>query len=648
VRSRSDLADERQLVEAQRLAQIGSWEWRLDVDEVTWSAELYRIFGLDPDHFQPSVESYIEHVHPADRDGVRAIGERIRSETGSTAAHHRVVRADGVQRVVYVRGDAVLDEDGRPVRVFGTVQDVTEQRGAEERLARSEQQLAEAQQLAHLGSWEWTADENRVTGSRELGRMMGIPEGTAPLDYRDALTYVHAEDRDRVDETLRVAVERMQATFSLEFRIVRPDGEVRELQSRASVERDADGRVRRVFGTHQDITELRQSERALRRAERRFRELLDAAPDLIVGIDAAGRVVLTNAALERLTGYRADEVIGRHAADMTPESARSEYIRRHGEFFAGREPSPSQGEFVIRRKDGSEFHCEVTFSRLDAEEGLLAVASIRDVSERREAQATRRKLEGRLRQAERLESVGQLAGGIAHDFNNLLAVILNYAAFVRGELPPNHPLCREVVQIEQAAHRAAELTRQLLIFARREIAAPEPLDLNRALGAAMPLIRRAVGDSVEVDVALEEQLWPVLADAGEVEQVLLNLAVNARDAMPGGGRLEIATANVAVGRDELPAQVGSGPGRHVRLRVADTGTGMAREVAERAFEPFFTTKAPGGGTGLGLASVYGIVKQAGGHIELRSEPGAGTEATLFLPAVDVPATAASSEGQPRP
>jgi signal transduction histidine kinase len=266
-------------------------------------------------------------------------------------------------------------------------------------------------------------------------------------------------------------------------------------------------------------------------------------------------------------------------------------------------------------------------------------------------------IHGRLQQSQRLESLGELAGGIAHDFNNLLAVIINYAAFVAHDLEgaARAPgggrwlsTLEDVEQIRRASERAANLTRQLLSFARRDVVQPEVVDVNAVVSEVEQLLKRTIGEHVELVSSLQHDLWQVTMDPGQLEQILVNLAINARDAMPDGGRLTIDTANITI--DELYGASRSGlqEGPYVRLRIADTGTGMPEDIAKRAFDPFFTTKPPGQGTGLGLASVYGIVKQAAGSAQLYSELGIGTTFTALLPATDRPLARAVTEPRPAP
>ena len=395
-----------------------------------------------------------------------------------------------------------------------------------------------------------------------------------------------------------------------------------------------------------DVSERQQ-------AKRKFEQFVELAPDAIVGVGRDGLIVLVNAQTEALFGHPRDELLGKPVELLVPERLRSVHPGHRAAYHADPRTRPMGAKLELfgRRRDGSEFPAEISLSSVETEEGALAVASIRDVSERvaaereqarleeelrdaRQAEVEREKrgLEEQLDQLRRLDSVGQLAGGIAHDFNNLLAVIINYAEFVAEAIDERSPAYEDVEEIRRAAQRGAALTRQLLIFSRRDIVRPQVLDLNRLLSELQKLLRRTLGEHVRLDTRLAQDLRPVEADPGQLEQVLVNLAVNARDAMPGGGDLIVETADVELD-DEFCREQGLGePGWYVRLVVSDTGSGMTRETASHAFEPFFTTKAKGEGTGLGLATVYGIVKEAGGAVQLYSEPGIGTTVKTYLPA----------------
>jgi signal transduction histidine kinase/ActR/RegA family two-component response regulator len=297
-----------------------------------------------------------------------------------------------------------------------------------------------------------------------------------------------------------------------------------------------------------------------------------------------------------------------------------------------------------RRKDGIVLDVSVSVSPVrDASGVVVGAATVsRDITERNRAEAARRALEDRLHQSERLESLGQLAGGIAHDFNNVLGVIMNYAAFVAEETASQPAVRADVEQIQTAAERAARLTKQLLIFARRDTVTLGPLDLNAIVADIRNLLSRSIGQHIALNVEAAADLATILADRGQIEQVLLNLAVNARDAMPQGGTLTIETSPAELEEGSLRLHPPVNPGRYVELAVSDTGTGMGADVVDHIFEPFFTTKPKGQGTGLGLATVYGIVAEAGGTISIHSKEGVGSTFRLLFPATDSPVPTSSN------
>lgn len=388
--------------------------------------------------------------------------------------------------------------------------------------------------------------------------------------------------------------------------------------------------------------------------ESMFEGLLEAAPDAIVGVTADGTIMLANAQTERLFGYRREELVGQSVDLLVPAHFRAAHPGHRDRYFAQPRSRPMGAGVALTavRKDGTEFPAEISLSALETGGGLVVSAAIRDVTDRLIAQAERERLiqqaerdaaERRLQHARRLESLGELAGGVAHDFNNILAVIANYTELVRETLSEPAPdraavdtACDDLEQISRAAERATRLTKQLLAFGRRDITQAEVLDLNHIVTGVHQMLHRTIGEHIHMIIELDPALRPVAADATQVEQILVNLIVNARDAMPTGGTVSIETANAELGDDDV-TESSPPAGRYVRLRIGDTGCGMPPDVAERAFEPFYTTKPRGSGTGLGLATVYGIVRAAGGDINLYSEPGIGTTITILLPATDQPA-----------
>jgi PAS domain S-box-containing protein len=399
--------------------------------------------------------------------------------------------------------------------------------------------------------------------------------------------------------------------------------------------------------------------------------ILASTHDAIIGVTRKGVIDSWNPAAAELYGYEAEEIIGRNVAVLVAPDRREEEAEMLRRIIRGG-PAAQYGTTRVT-KDGSDVGVSITtsvivdksnaitgavmVSRRLAEPGVGQAQSDHGLEEqRRVADADKAFLEAQVQQMQRLEVLGRLAGGVAHDFNNLLAVILNYASFVAEELAagsesaPDWEQRRQVAQgdvaqIQRAAERATDLTHQLLAFARREVVQPQVLNLNDAVTGVEELLRRSLGEDMELVISLPDGLWPILADPGQIEQILVNLAINSRDAMPGGGLLRVDTANVAVDADSVAGGSPVRPGRYVRLRVSDTGSGMTADVATHAFEPFFTTKRDGNGTGLGLATVYGIVTQAEGTIGITSDPGDGTTFTIMLPVTD---EAAASIEEPAP
>jgi PAS domain S-box-containing protein len=398
-----------------------------------------------------------------------------------------------------------------------------------------------------------------------------------------------------------------------------------------------------------------------------FELLFEATPDAVLVVNSKGLIRLVNRQVERLFGYIRVELLGRPLETLVPDRVQSAHSDHRSAYFSHPTDRPMDLGLdpVGRRKDGTEFPIDVSLSSLETQEGLLVLAAVRDISTRKRAENERavieagrqvrrddeqEKLETQLHQAHRLESVGQLAGGVAHDFNNLLAGIMNYAGLVSATLrqemdcrglSEDHvfvSIAEDVEEITSVAKRAASLTRQLLIFSHRTVVQPELLDLNVVVADMEDLLRRTIGANVDqLETSFCADLPLIKADRGQIDQVVMNLAVNARDAMPGGGTLAIGTDKFEADQRYAHRRAVK-QGTYVLLTVSDTGTGMSRAVSDRAFEPFFTTKPKGEGTGLGLATVYGIVRHAGGDVSIHSEIGQGTTIRVYLPVTSEEAT----------
>jgi PAS domain S-box-containing protein len=396
-----------------------------------------------------------------------------------------------------------------------------------------------------------------------------------------------------------------------------------------SLVRDEAGRVVGYLGVASDIGQRRAAEERVCL----LRAALEAAVDSVVITDAAGRIEWVNPGFTRLTGYATDEVVGLLVTRLSGESQDEAYPE--GFWATLREGKVWKGEIIRRRRDGTRYHEELTVTPVRDERGRVAhyVGIQRDISERR-------RLEAQVRQATKMEAVGRLAGGVAHDFNNLLGVIRGHGELAQAQLEPEAPGRDRIDEILAAAGRAATLTQQLLAFSRKQVMEPKVLDLNGVVSGVRSLLRPLVGEDIEVEVQLAEALGRVKADPNQIDQVLMNLAANARDAMPHGGRLTLGTRNVELDDAFCQDHPGARPGRHVALLVGDTGIGIDAATLAHVFEPFFTTKQMGKGTGLGLATVYGIVKQSDGYVWVDSELGRGTTVTVYLPRVEADVAAA--------
>ncbi len=410
-----------------------------------------------------------------------------------------------------------------------------------------------------------------------------------------------------------------------EIAIIRPDGTHREVEYSAVTD-IAPGVHLTVM---RDITERAKAAQA--------RSLLAAivasSEDAIISTTLDGTITSWNRGAETLLGFTAEEVMGRRLSAVIPPDRQHPTHQALGRVMAG---MPVEHiETTRQRKDGSSVELSITVSPIWDANGLVVGVSriARDLTERNKAQAALRRTEEQLRQAQKMEAVGRLAAGVAHDFNNILSVILSYAETMGSDLKLDDPFSVEVEEIRKAAVRASDLTRQLLAFSRQQVLEPKVLCLNKSIAGMEKMLRRLLGADVELTIRPTAGLWSVKADPGQVEQILMNLAVNARDAMAQGGQLTIETANVALDSEHAREHRDVQAGSYVMLTVSDTGVGMDAETQLRIFEPFFTTKDKGKGTGLGLATVFGVVKQSGGHIEVQSEPARGTTFKVYFPKV---------------
>jgi two-component system cell cycle sensor histidine kinase/response regulator CckA len=464
---------------------------------------------------------------------------------------------------------------------------------------------------------------NRIYNSRSYSRVLGYDE--EELKQTSALEQVHVDDREMV----RRAAEDARSTGvgrTLEYRIRHKDGSWRIFESTSSVIRAPGGEPQKLVIVNRDITERKQAAESLRQSESGFRSMVEDAPYGILRCRSNGKLLSANPAFRRMLRYdRPEELLRTNLVEDVFESP-SEFQKLKNLVDSGKEFKDVAVE--LRRKDGNKITVRCTGRSVIDDEGLPSLdVFAEDVTEKRI-------LERQLQMAAKMEAIGRLSGGIAHDFNNLLGVIIGYSQLFKRKLEPQSSLREHAEEIEKAGQRAAALTRQLLAFSRQQVLTPAVLNLNDLVADMVKMLPRLIGEDIALQTSLAADLGRVKADQGQIEQVIMNLAVNARDAMPSGGELRIETANRELDQTYARHHAGAKPGQYVMLSVVDSGSGIDSETLAHIFEPFFTTKEMGKGTGLGLATVYGVVKQSEGYIWVDSEPGKGAAFQIFLPRVE--------------
>lgn len=500
----------------------------------------------------------------------------------------------------------------------------------------SEQQLRCALSAARMVAWDWNLATGVVHRSENASSILGL-RTSEPDEF---LRMIHPDDRTRVEAAI-AAARGGEAFSDFEFRVVTGEGHILWVLESASLRVDPVTEQPHLTGICMDLTDRKQAELRLRESAKRFRQMANTAPVVIWVTDRTGYCTFINEQWTRLSGQNVDQALGFgwteriHPDDR--QLAKSQFIT------ATEKKTDYLIEYRFMDPSGVYRWAIATGRPRLIRNGTFDeyIGCILDISEHRQ-------LEERLRQSQKMEAFGQLAGGVAHDFNNLLTIISGNSETLSELLPSNDP-CQEFVrEISTAGKRAASLTQQLLAFSRQTMLAPKILDLNAVVSETEKMLRRLIGEDIRLTIHREPKLRLMKLDPGQCEQILINLAVNARDAMPKGGQLTIETANVTLDDHETAAYPEATPGDYVRLTVKDTGNGMTPEIKSRLFEPYFTTKRVGKGTGLGLAVVHGIVNQNSGLIQVTSEPGAGAIFELYFPAVEGTVIAPKHEGNNKP
>jgi PAS domain S-box-containing protein len=628
----ADVTERKRAEEHLRLAVesggVGLWEWDVATGRLEWNDRLKAIFGLAPETADLTLEQFMEAVHPEEVKDTEERFRRALMEKREFRHEYRIVRPDQSVHWIEAIGRGVYDNSGKPVRMSGGALDITERKRAETILRDNEEQLRVIFEASQAGiilvgpqgmilyANQRMADMFRCTLSELIG--------SAYLDH------LHPSETSSADESMRQLIKGEVQSVSSERNYIRKDGS--DFWGYLSGRRleNPDGSLRALVGIIADTTERKQAETALRESEEQFRLLLNSTGEAIYGIDGAGTCTFCNPTCVRMLGYKSgDELLGRNMhevmhhtrKDGTPYPLHECRVVGTVEHGTGAHVSDE----VFWRKDGKSFPVEY-WSYPQMRDGRIvgAVVTFVDITDRIQ-------VEDRLRQSQKMEAVGTLAGGIAHDFNNIMMAIMGYAHLLKMGPATEQQSVMAVDEIISSAERAAQLTQGLLAFSRKQVMRRSALDLNEVIRSFRNMIVRLLREDIELNLQLARDSIMIDADRGQVEQVLMNLFTNARDAMPKGGRIFITTGVSEIHPAETGRYYVPKPGPYGSITVSDTGQGMDKDTLGHIFEPFFTTKEVGKGTGLGLSMVYGIMKKHDGSVVVSSEPGQGTSVSLYLP-----------------
>ncbi len=626
------------LCQAVEMAHLGYCEYDAASDLFIFDDAFYKIFRTTADQvggYTMSPKDYANRfLHPDDR---RLVADEMQNAFETADPHykrrleHRILYADGTVGHISVLYVVVKDDRGLTIKTYGVNQDITERKQAEQALIDSEQKWRNILVNTPQIGISLDSQARIVFANAQFLTLTGwLEHEVLGQDWFDMFIPVSIREQIR---QIFFNVMRSQDTLgfmSYENEIMTRTGDIRNVSWSNVLTKDARGAVVDVTCLGVDLTERSRAEDALRESEAKYRLLVENQTDMIVKVDLEGRFLFVSPSYCKVFGKTRDELLGKTFMPLVHEADRESTARAMEALF-----HPPHTAYVEQRaftRDGWTWLAWVDTAVLDSQGKVTEIIGVgRDISARKRAEDAHDKLQAQLLQAQKMESIGRLAGGVAHDFNNMLSVIQGYSEFALDEMDPGHPLFDSLQEIRKAAEHSANLTRQLLAFARKQTISPKILDLNTTVEGMLQMLRRLIGENIDLRWLPAGRLWPVKIDPGQIDQILVNLCVNARDAIIGVGHVTIKTGTQIFNQanaDENPEII---PGDYVLLAVCDSGSGMDEKTRQHLFEPFFTTKEIGRGTGLGLATVHGIVKQNNGLILVNSDPGQGATFTIYLP-----------------
>ena len=561
-------------------------------------------------------------------------------------AEYKLIARDGSTIYLDMSVSLLRSSTGEPVGFKAFGRDITEKVKARRKIEESERRLRLI--TDNIADVIWTMDFNmhftyispsiiRVAGFTPEEVINTPVKAIVPPDHYEQFKQLLADELAR-EEKRPFSTESGVTIYEIPF--LHKDGSPRWAEINVAFNRDENGRAFEIVGVARDVTKRKRAEEALQESEKLYRMIVENVNDIVwtVGLDL--HFTYVSPAHVRLTGFTTEEIVSMTLPDLVTAESFELAAKTLAEELAletsGQPFNPNRYrilELEVLRKDGSHVWVEITaiFNRDPDGRPTEIIAVGRDITERKKVAEERDKLEKQLAQAQKMETIGRLAGGVAHDFNNMLSVILGYVDLAKLHVAPKHFILKDIAEIEKAAIRSRDITRQLLAFSRQQIIEPKVIDINEMIARVQKALIRLIGEDIELEVIRGENLGMVKFDPSQMEQILINLAVNARDAMPDGGKLMMETENVALDDCYCDNHAGFTPGRYVRLSVSDNGVGMDQETLQHIYEPFFTTKETGKGTGLGLATIYGIVQQNNSFINVYSEPGHGTTFNIYIP-----------------